>query len=129
MIPGLLATQEFALDIHESPIHGKGVFAEQDIPAGALIYRSTEYTVTPNPIYASIQRSPQEHLLEKVLRWENHSCEPNTVLRFDGAAVQLIATEQILDGEELVCDYRTTEDSIPVPFRCNCGHCGGITIR
>jgi hypothetical protein len=129
MMTPSIQSQHFCLTIHASPIHGNGLFAEQDIPANALIYESEEYTVTRTAKHGSIQRTPTDHIMEKILRWENHSCVPNTVLRFDGPSVQLIATKRILAGQEIVCDYRNTEDSIPVPFRCNCGHCPGIIIR
>jgi hypothetical protein len=129
MMTPSIQPQRFSLTIRASPIHGNGLFAEQDIPANLLIYESDEYTITQTAKYGSIQRTPTKHLLEETLRWENHSCVPNTILRFDGSSVQLIATNHILAGQEIVCDYRNTEDSIPVPFRCNCGYCPGIIIR
>ena len=129
MMTPSIQPQQFCLTVHASPIHGKGLFAEQDIPADTLIYESDEYSVSRTAKYGTIQRTPTEHLLEKTLRWENHSCVPNTMLDFDGPSIQLIATKHILEGEEIVCDYRDTENSIPEPFRCNCGHCPGVIIR
>lgn len=121
--------QHFHLVVRPSRIHGKGIFARRAIPGNSLIYESDDYTITAYAVYGSLQRKPNEHLLEDLLRWENHSCAPNTKLRFEGLTVQLIATKSIRSGEEIVCDYRTTEDSVPTPFRCNCGHCGGVMIR
>ena len=128
MIASLGQVRHYPLAVRLSRIHGKGLFAEVGIPLGALIYESDEYTVTPQPIYGSIQRTATRHLLEAVLRWENHSCNPNSSLKFTDTAVQLVSTRPIRAGEEIVCDYRTTEGSIPMPFRCNCGHCDGIII-
>lgn len=129
MILSVSQVQRVPLSVHPSCIHGKGLFSQKNVPSGTLVYESDEYTITPFPIYGSLQHTPTEHLLEDFLCWENHSCKPNTCLRFDGSTVQLIATAFIRAAEELVCDYRTTEDSIPTPFRCNCGHCDGIIIR
>jgi hypothetical protein len=124
-----IQSERFCLAIHTSEIHGNGLFAEQDIPADALIYESDEYTVTQVARYGSIQRTPTDHIMQKLLRWENHSCVPNTKLHFDGPNVQLIATKHILVGQEIACDYRQTEDSIPKPFQCNCGRCSGIIVK
>lgn len=129
MILSVSQVQCVRLAIRPSIIHGKGLFTQENVSSGALIYESDEYTVTSFPIYGSLQHTPTEHILEDFLRWENHSCKPNSCLRFDGSAVQLIATVFISADEEIVCDYRTTEDSIPTPFRCNCGHCDAIIIR
>lgn len=117
------------LTVHASRIHGKGVFTEENIPTGALIYESKEYSMTTIARRGSIQRTPIAHLIEKVLRWENHSCVPNSRLHFEGSYVQLFATRSLLAGDEIVCDYRSTEDSIPIPFRCNCGSCSGTIIH
>jgi hypothetical protein len=124
-----IQSEQFCLTVRGSTIHGKGLFVEQDVPADIMIYESDIYSVTRTAIYGSIQKTPTKHLLEEILRWENHSCIPNTILRFNGPQVQLIATKHIFVGEEIVCDYRSTEDSIPAPFRCNCGHCSGIIIQ
>ncbi|MBX7259574.1 MAG: SET domain-containing protein-lysine N-methyltransferase [Candidatus Hydrogenedentes bacterium] len=121
--------QHYPLAARSSRIHGKGMFARKAIPSNTVIYESDDYTTTVYAVYGSLQRTATEHLLEDLLRWENHSCVPNTTLRFDGTTVQLLSIRPIRVGEEIVCDYRTTEDSIPTPFRCNCGHCGGIMVR
>jgi len=121
--------QYFPLVVRLSRIHGKGMFARKAIPTHALIYESDEYTTIAYAVYGSLQHTSTEHILEDMLRWENHSCIPNTTLRYVGRTVQLLSTKAICAGKELVCDYRTTENSIPTPFRCNCGHCEGIIIR
>jgi len=121
--------QYFPLDIRSSAIHGKGIFAKTNIPSGMLVYASDDYSITPSPIYASIQRSSNTHLLDGMLRWENHSCEPNSYLQFDDRIIQLITVVSVESGQEIVCDYRNTEDSIPAEFRCNCGYCDGSLIK
>jgi SET domain-containing protein len=117
------------LVIKPSKIHGLGLFIADDIQQDTVIYESHEYTLTSYPIYGSLQKTPHEHLLEPFLRWQNHSCRPNSRLYFSGSNVGLIALMFIAAGSELVCDYRETEDYIPVPFRCNCGFCDHIMIE
>ena len=121
--------QHYPLLICPSNIDGSGLFAQSSIPSQTLVYESDDYETTPFAVHGSLQCRINEHFLENFLRWENHSCVPNTALKFVAYTVQLITTRHVLDGEELVCDYRTTEDSIPTPFRCNCGHCNGIIIH
>lgn len=121
--------EHFQLDIRKSPIHGKGIFTCTRIPTDMLVYESNDYETRPNAVYGSVQRSSAEHILEANLRWQNHSCSPNTVIYFDGPVVKLVSTRDILDGDELVCDYFATEDLVPIPFQCNCGHCEGKEIR
>jgi SET domain-containing protein len=128
VIISLVQTQNISLNILPSKIHGLGLFALDDIPAGTLVYESNEYSITPHAIYASIQRTPSEHLLEKTLRWENHSCEPNSIIQFYGNKIKLFSIDFIAKGKEIVCNYRIIEDSIPEPFYCNCGNCNGILI-
>jgi ATP-dependent DNA helicase PIF1 len=53
----LTLAQQCCLSVHPSPIHGNGLFAEQDFERGALVYESSEYTITPHAIYASIHKA------------------------------------------------------------------------
>jgi len=117
------------LVVTPSPIHGLGVFAKRSFLAGQLLFSTDEYSVTPYPIYGSVRRGPTEHLLEpQVLRWTNHSCEPNARVRFRGRVAEILASRPVRAGDEVVCDYLETEDEVPFPFRCNCGHCDGVWI-
>lgn len=129
MISSIGQVQHFPLTVRPSLIHGKGLFTHKSIPSDVLVYESDQYSVTSFPIYGSLQHLPGKHIIEDFIRWENHSCKKNSLLQFDGLTVQLITTAFIPAGEEIVCDYRATEDSIPTPFRCNCGNCNGIYIR
>lgn len=113
------------LTIRSSRINGKGLFSLDDIPRGQVIHEAQDYFVGAVPVYGSVQRTPSEHLLEKYLRWVNHSSASNCRLIFDGPAIKLVAVKAIQRESELLCDYEETEENIPVPFVCNCGHCGG----
>lgn len=118
------------LVVRPSFIRGRGVFTERNFRAGDVVFSTREYSVTSQPMYGSLQRKSGEHLIEpNVLRWTNHSCHPNCVMKFADNRIELVAIRDINFGEELTCDYRVTEDSIPIPFQCACEFCKRIIIR
>ncbi len=57
----------------------------------------------------------------------NHSCAPNTGLRFDGDGVVLVALHDIPPGEEIAWDYSTTlgPDAWAMPCACGSAECRG----
>jgi hypothetical protein len=117
------------LAVLPSPIHGLGVFACRVFVPGDEVYSSTKYQTYTEPCLGSIERSSTHHVLEpRVFRWVNHSCAANARVGFRGEVVSLIAIVPICPGEEICCDYRETESTVPVPFVCNCGHCSGVWI-
>lgn len=117
------------LEIRLSYIHGRGLFALKDIPRGHVIFSTSDYTTSTEPVFGSVRRSRFMHMSEPAaVRWVNHSCRGNSGIAFSKNEVMIIATEDISEGEEITCDYRLTEDEIPMPFMCNCGHCHGVLI-
>lgn len=58
-------------------------------------------------------------------KYMNHSCDPNTYWLDDDT---MIASRDILPGEEITYDYATTEITVPFQMECNCGseNCRGI---
>jgi hypothetical protein len=50
----------------------------------------------------------------------NHSCEPNTGLRFNGKGILLVALHDIDVGEEITWDYSTTMFENGWKMRCDC---------
>jgi hypothetical protein len=114
----------------ESSVDGVGVFAERTFQPGNVIARIVEYESFGAPRRGSVQLTPTVHVIDPaIMRWVNHSCIPNIEIVFDGQLIELRALRMIPAGEELLCDYLNTEDSIPVPFPCRCGNCGGEAIR
>lgn len=100
-----------------SEIHGIGLFADEDIPKGGLIYEEGEFTVK----FSKEKRDSMPEIQRKFLdayapfrdghyyisidddRFMNHSESPNT--HQDGACIY--ATVDIANGQELTCDYET----------------------
>ncbi|MBS3061776.1 MAG: SET domain-containing protein-lysine N-methyltransferase [Candidatus Diapherotrites archaeon] len=87
-----------------SPIHGKGVFALQDIKAGTIADKWQAYAQNQNP-----------RTDKTVDQFVNHSCKPNAYAK-DSVD---IALRDIKAGEEITCDY-TKENGIHPKFKCNC---------
>jgi len=110
-----------------SRIHGVGVLAIRDIPAGAAVFRGEDERVRWVP-RARVRRLPRElrRLYEDfAMVWGqrlgvprtlnmlsvgwylNHSEQPNVEADDDG---RFHALRRIRKGEELTADYRTFED-------------------
>tara|TARA_R110000824_G_scaffold36415_9_gene113320 strand:- start:415 stop:798 length:384 start_codon:yes stop_codon:yes gene_type:complete len=92
------------LFIKPSDIHGKGVFAGEQIPKGA------ELGVT------AIRNGGDNWILPPLGRWHNHSEEPTCCSALD-APIEgekytrtMIARRNILPGEEITVDYREQPD-------------------
>ena len=69
------------VEVRDSAIHGRGVFALQDIPPGAEVPVGSYFMFL------------------------NHSCDPNAELRPDN---RYYARKPIRAGEEITFDYRGT---------------------
>jgi D-alanine-D-alanine ligase len=69
-------------------------------------------------VYAIWDEDPQE--------WspQNHSCDANTKM----VGLNMIASREINEGEELTLDYAQFLDATMEPFTCNCGsvNCRGM---
>lgn len=102
-----------------SAVHGIGLFAAEPIPAGTTIWRfdpridrrftRAERDALPEPARSFLRRysypegpGGETWLLDgDNARFMNHSDAPNT-----DSAADTVATRDIAEGEELLCDYR-----------------------
>ena len=106
--------------------HGRGVFTEEPIPAGAKITSFTgpflHYAETSPATYA-LQIGPDLYIgaSGNVDDFVNHSCDPNAGLTIDGTTVELHAIRDIAAGEEIFFDYSTTLDEDDFTMSCLCG--------
>jgi len=134
----------------QSPIHGSGVFAKQDLPKGVELieYRGRRLTHTQaNHAYGNDVDSGHTFLFtlnERYLidanvggndaRWINHSCSPNCqawVIEHEGGdrrrdRVVIETKRRIRAGEELTYDYGITLEERHTPkikriWACRCG--------
>ncbi len=113
------------LDIREGA-YGRGVFAGETIPAGALIARFSgpflRYEQTSAATYA-LQIGPDLYIGGSggVDDLFNHSCDPNAGVMIQGTSAELQAIRDISPGEEIAFDYSTTLDEGDFTMECRCG--------
>ena len=136
--------------LRRSPIHGNGVFARQDLPAGTTLveYRGRRLAhAEADDIYGDTLETGHtflftlndEYVIDanvegNVARWINHSCAPNcqpVLVEHEGGdrrrdKVEIESLRDIRAGEELTYDYGITL-SVPHTARmkqlwaCRCG--------
>lgn len=126
--------------VKKSKISGNGVFANREYKTGEticsfrgelcsldeIIKRANEGREHPSD---PLQVDTEEYLdLEEEYRNFNHSCEPNSFIRYRN---ELVALHDIKDGEEITFDYSATMDDNEEKViragrkmwvgKCNCG--------
>jgi uncharacterized protein len=108
--------------IAESPIHGNGVFASEDIFPGTVIWTQGAEILYSEEIFARLSDFEKDfisvwgwkdkldgfyHLPLDNDRFINHSVRPNTGFDENGL---MIAARFIARGEEILCDYSEFEE-------------------
>ncbi len=130
--------QKFRVDVMDSRIDGRGAFAAEPIPARRKIgeIRGESISVQQARIRATrVERIMIVEVSEKraidasksvdPLRYTNHSCAPNAVLRIRQGRVEIYAMRDIPAGEELTCDYGDTHHEGRLACRCGAPRCVG----
>lgn len=140
--------------VKASTLHGNGVFAARDIPAGTRILEYAGRRITPEQADALHPVNPDDpyHTFFFALssgkiidggqrgndsRWINHCCAPNCEghENSEGTRVAIVAMRDIAAGEELLYDYALVIDEeitaeLKQNYRCLCGTatCRGTMI-
>jgi uncharacterized protein len=138
--------------VKPSGIHGKGVFAAQDLVRGALIIeykgqridwetaldRHPHDPAQPNhTFYFSLETGDviDANVRGNAARWINHSCAPNCEAREQVGQVFIHAKRKLKKGEELFYDYGLVLDEpyteqTRLDYRCLCGakQCRGMML-
>lgn len=123
------------LEIKDTKMKGKGVFAKESIKNGQIILSLTsDMALLPNSESSvlAIQVGDDLYLESRtpqVWHFWNHSCNPNTM--FDSENFCMVALRDILIGEEITFHYCTTEFDLlskNEAFSCFCGseNCIGV---
>ena len=136
--------------MRNSPIHGKGVFAAADLPAGETLIEYKGRRIShdrADRIYGDNGETGHTFLFTlnddyvidanvggNTARWLNHGCEPNcqaVTEEYEGSdrrrdRVLIETIRPIREGEELVYDYGITLDEPHTPrlkkiWACRCG--------
>ncbi|MBU6502687.1 MAG: SET domain-containing protein [Burkholderiaceae bacterium] len=140
------------IQTRRSGVHGKGVFAVQDIAEGETLIEYVGEVVTWKTAQARHPHDPKDpnhtfffHIDEKHVidakvggnsaRWINHSCDPNCEADEQGGRVFIKALRNIRAGEELNYDYGLIIDERYTPrlkaeYPCWCGakNCRGTLL-
>lgn len=132
-------------ELKRSSLHGTGVFAAKDIPAGTYIMEYKGKRISAKTADNAPPSDPNDpfHTFYfslsngKIIdggnqgndsRFINHSCEPNCEghENAQGTRVYIVALRDIAEGEELLYDYALTIDDEITPelkaqYTCLCG--------
>ncbi|MDE2434191.1 MAG: SET domain-containing protein [Burkholderiales bacterium] len=150
--PSSSSGQGRRVQVRQSGIHGKGVYAIQPIPAGDTVI---EYKGEIISWQEALDRHPHDpeqpnhtfyfhlddgHVIDgkyqgNSAKWINHSCDPNIEAEQDGNRVFLKALRDIHPGEELFFDYGLVIDArmtakLKKEYACWCGadNCRGTML-
>jgi SET domain-containing protein len=129
--------QKFAVTVQPSRIDGQGAFAAEPIPARRKIGEIRGESVSVR-VARQRARAQQRIMIVEVserraidasqstdpLRYTNHSCQPNAVLRIRQGRVELYAMRDVALGEELTVNYGETHHE--GRLRCRCGAAGCV---
>jgi len=129
--------QKFAVDVRASRIDGRGAFAAEAMPARRKIGEIRGESVSVREarrraktmarimiVELSDKRAIDASRSSDPLRFTNHSCRPNAVLRIRQGRVEFYAMRDIAPGEELTVNYGPTHHD--GKLRCRCGAPGCV---
>ena len=120
-------------EVRESPIHGRGLFANADIAKGEVVAVKGGHIVNREQLREGItpRLGPVEIQIgddlfiapvtdeerELSMLYSNHSCDANLGMRGE---ITFVAMRNIRAGEELTHDWATTDDD-DYSVQCKCG--------
>ena len=129
--------QKFAVAVQPSRIDGQGAFAAEPIPARRKIGEIRGEAISVREarrrargmarimiVELSETRAIDASSSADPLRYTNHSCRPNAVLRIRQGRVEFYAMCDVGVGEELTVDYGETHHE--GRLRCRCGAPGCV---
>jgi uncharacterized protein len=129
--------QKFAVDVKPSRIDGQGAFAAEPIPGRRKIgeirgepisvreaRRRAKGVARIMIVELSETRAIDASNSADPLRFTNHSCRPNAVLRIRQGRVEFYAMRDVPRGEEITVNYGPTHHE--GRLRCRCGAPGCI---
>ena len=129
---------KYALLVATSRIDGRGVFAAEPIPPYKKIGELRGEAISVSEARRRV-RGMQRIMMVEVsdrraidassstdpMRYTNHSCQPNTVLRIRQGRVEFYALRSIAPGEELTANYVETHHQGGMVCQCGAPNCVG----
>jgi len=130
--------QKYAVIVAASRIDGRGVFAAEPIPPYKKIGELRGESISVSEARRRV-RGLQRIMMVEVsdrkaidastssdpMRFTNHSCQPNTVLRIRQGRVEFYALRAIAPGEELTANYVETHHAGGMVCQCGAPGCVG----
>ena len=130
--------QKFAVDVKPSRIDGQGAFAAEPVPARRKIGEVRGEAISVREarrrakgqqrimiVELSERRAIDASQSTDPLRFTNHSCRPNAVLRIRQGRVEFYAMHDIAPGDEITVDYGETHHEGRLQCRCGAPGCVG----
>ena len=131
--------QKFAVDVAASAIDGRGAFAAEPIPGRRKIGEIRGEAISVREarrrakgaarimiVEVSEKRAIDASQSADPLRYTNHSCRPNAVLRIRQGRVEFYALRDVAAGEELTVNYGETHHNGTLRCRCGAPGCVGM---
>ena len=129
--------------LKESDLHGIGLFVDEAISAGSLVYTASpllDLDITQQQFDSLNEKEKSEilwwgffdepsqmwHVDFDVSKFINHSFDANLTQDPDHHEAYLIATKDIKKGEELTCNYGPTHHDGKLQCRCGAPGCKGF---
>ena len=131
------------VQVRKSGVHGRGVFAVQDIPKGAFVVEYLGEIISAqeaedrhphnpaDPNHTFYFQIDEDRVIDglrggNASRWINHSCMPNCEPEVKDGRVYISALSNIAAGEELNYDYGLVIDEritkkLKAQYPCWCG--------
>ena len=130
--------QKFRVGVQPSRIDGQGAFALEAIPARRKVGEVRGEPISVREarrraralarimiVEVSHTRAIDASASSDPLRFTNHSCAPNAVLRIRQGRVEIYAMRDIAPGEELTVDYGESHHEGRLACRCGAPRCAG----
>lgn len=130
--------ERFALHVGASSIDGLGVFAAEPIAARRKMGELRGESISVREARLRAKGRARIHIVTvsetraidatdspDLLRWVNHACSPNALLRISQGRVEFYALRDIAVGEEICCDYGVSHHQGRLTCRCGAANCVG----
>ena len=130
--------QKFAVAVKPSAIDGNGAYAAEAIPARRKIGEIRGEAISVREarrrarglarimiVEVSERRAIDASASADPLRFTNHSCSPNAVLRIRQGRVEIYAIRGIGSGDEITVDYGESHHEGRLACRCGAERCAG----
>lgn len=130
--------------VRRSKLHGRGLFAALDLPAGTPIieYRGDKVRRAEGDRRATAQwKKGRIYVFRLNRQWDldgaardntarlaNFSCDPNAESENDGKRIWILATRDIAAGEEITYDYHLDFEDPPAECHCGSPRCIGYMV-